>query len=104
MLCTRRVPKPEAGAVSLSRAVRSDQRLQIKQNNCMAESPGVPREGSFTSYSAEEMCRPTERPLWYMRTAALFLESRADQIVIGAPVSSSASLFCCADQLEGINI
>src|ERR1700722_9492597 len=54
-------------------------------------------------YWPAEICKPTDLPLRYSAIAALFLESRADQTVLCAPESSSASMLCCVNQLEGIS-
>ena len=40
------------------------------------------KAGLGDRYSPEEICKPTDRPVRYMRITDLFLESRADQMVI----------------------
>jgi hypothetical protein len=77
---------------------------KIPRSRTAPESPGgLFVRGRRDPYSPAEICKPTDPPLRYSPIAALFLESRADQTVICAPESSSASMLCSVNQLEGIS-
>ena len=73
----------------------TEQRLKVRAVFLVRQSGDL--------YWPAEICKPTDLPLRYSAIAALFLESRADQTVLCAPESSSASMLCCVNQLEGIS-